>query len=83
MQKANSTDLSSNSSFPQEEEIVAKLTQTREAVITLRKLTRARVEMRTPLSTSRLFTALLEKLHRANERHRFTSKSFIGESEQS
>ncbi|KAJ9140367.1 hypothetical protein P3X46_031023 [Hevea brasiliensis] len=62
-QNPDSADSSSNSSFPEEEEIVAKLRspevyEQEEAVISLRKLTRAREEMRIPLCTHRLLTAL-------------------------
>lgn len=63
MQNSNSADSSSNSSLPEEEGIVAKLKspevhEQEEAVISLRKLTRAREEMRISLSTPRLLTAL-------------------------
>ncbi|KAJ9163704.1 hypothetical protein P3X46_023343 [Hevea brasiliensis] len=63
MQNTNSADSSSNSSLAEEKEILAKLKspevhEQEEAVISLRKLTRAREELRISLSTPRLLTAL-------------------------
>ncbi|KDP31149.1 hypothetical protein JCGZ_11525 [Jatropha curcas] len=62
-QNPNPADSGSNSSLPEEEEIMVKLRSTEvheqeEAVIALRKLTRAREEIRIPICTPRLLKAL-------------------------